>query len=595
MATKNTSFNDFNQSISANTSSLTINIYFSADNTSTWFNGKTLYCSCDGQNQSASVSLARGGSVNASFTFHNIPHNSDGTRTIGWSWSCATGTSALGTISDSGALTLQTIPRASQPSINTWPNNSPNFNIGDTITIHMNKKANFTHKVYFIYGNESLLVAENVVDNCTFDTSTIANELYALIPNSNTYSNVVRVETYNGSQLIGTATCNYNAKVIDANPIFSNFEYEDVNETTLALTGDDSVNVNGYSAIKITISTINKAEAQKGATMVKYQVTIGDKKTDMAYSDESAVIGTVLNAPNGTYQVYAIDSRGNTTLVTKMASQEITYTPINFNSSSCSVVRNNGGVGGYAVLTLSGNIWNASFGEEDNEITSISYQYKKTTESTWHTGPTTIEPTISNNTFSFSDEVGSADTGYEFDLQSSYDFKVIIADKLSTKEIQLTPMGSAVPNISLADNGVGIMCDYDESLGGYLQVGGQIITSGELLWTNSNPTSSFSQQIITIPTLPDYDEFEIFFYDNTTRRAVSSTKLLKNQGTNMMTIFQLNDHGNIGNRNIIWNTDTKLQVNDAVTIIVNDTFSRTANNAWCIPIYIVGYKTGLFN
>ena len=63
----------------------------------------------------------------------------------------------------------------------------------------------------------------------------------------------------------------------------------------------------------------------------------------------------------------------------------------------------------------------------------------------------------------------------------------------------------------------------------------------------------------------------------------------------MMAMFQWGDHGNVGNRNIIWNTDTKLQVNDAVTIIVNDTFSRTANNGWCIPLYIVGYKTGLFS
>lgn len=119
--------------------------------------------------------------------------------------------------------------------------------------------------------------------------------------------------------------------------------------------------------------------------------------------------------------------------------------------------------------------------------------------------------------------------------------------------------------------------------------------TGTLLWTNSSPTSSFSQQILTIPELVNYDEFEIFFYDNTSRKAVSSTKLLKNNGTNLMTIFQLNDHGNVGNRNIIWNTTTKLQVNDAVTIVVNDAFSRTANNSWCVPIYIVGYKTGLFS
>jgi len=119
--------------------------------------------------------------------------------------------------------------------------------------------------------------------------------------------------------------------------------------------------------------------------------------------------------------------------------------------------------------------------------------------------------------------------------------------------------------------------------------------TGTILWTNPNPNNSFSQQIVTIPTLPDYDEFEIFYYDSTSRKAVSSTKFLNGETVNMMTMFQWSDHGNIGNRNIMWNTDTKLQVNDAVTIIVNDAFSRTANNAWCIPLYIVGYKTGLFN
>ena len=120
-------------------------------------------------------------------------------------------------------------------------------------------------------------------------------------------------------------------------------------------------------------------------------------------------------------------------------------------------------------------------------------------------------------------------------------------------------------------------------------------TKGTLLWTNPNPDNSFSQQIITISTLPDYDEFEIFYYDSTNRKAVSSTKFLNGKSVNMMAMFQWGDHGNVGNRNIIWNTDTKLQVNDAVTIIVNDTFSRTANNGWCIPLYIVGYKTGLFS
>ncbi len=120
-------------------------------------------------------------------------------------------------------------------------------------------------------------------------------------------------------------------------------------------------------------------------------------------------------------------------------------------------------------------------------------------------------------------------------------------------------------------------------------------TKGTLLWTNPDPDNSFSQRIVTIPTLPDYDEFEIFYYDSTSRKAVSSTKFLNGKSVNMMAVFQWGDHGNMGNRNIIWNTDTKLQFNDAVTVIVNDAFSRTANNGWCIPLYIVGYKTGLFS
>lgn len=515
MATKSTTFNDFGQNITANTSALTINIYFSAQNTSTWFNGKTLYCSCDGQNQSASVSHPRGGSVSASFTFYNIPHDADGSRTIGWSWSCATGTSSLGTISDAGALTLQTIPRASQPSINTWPGNSPNFNIGDTITIHMNKKADFRHKVYFVYGSTSHLVAENVVDYCTFDTSTIANELYALIPNSNTYSNVVRVETYNGSQLIGTATCNYNANVTDANPIFSNFEYEDINSTTLALTGDSTKNINGYSTIKATISTTNKAQAQKGATMSKYRFIIDTQTIDINYSDSESVNGSIQNSSIGTYNVYAIDSRNNSTLVTKLASENIAYTPISFNSSSCKVERNNGGVGEYAVLTLSGNIWNNNFGQVTNSIKNVVVEYKETGSSTWLTSPTTITPTVSGNSFSFEGQVGSQEEDYKFELNKSYDFRVTVTDELSTKSIQLTPMASAVPNISLADDGVGIMCDYDEELGGPLQVAGKRIDK-ELLYNGPATLITINLDVDTA----DYLYIDILYTINSGRSYV---------------------------------------------------------------------------
>lgn len=110
-ASKSTSFGESNINSSTNTSSLTIYIYFSPNNTQTWFASKTLYCTCNGVTQSANVALSQGGSVSYAFTFDYIAHNSDGTKSVSWSWSCATGTSVLGTIGDSGTQTLTTIPR----------------------------------------------------------------------------------------------------------------------------------------------------------------------------------------------------------------------------------------------------------------------------------------------------------------------------------------------------------------------------------------------------------------------------------------------------------------------------------------------------
>lgn len=109
--TKSTTFSESNISIENNTSTLKITINFSANNTSTWFTSETLYCTCNGVTKSAQVSHSKGGSVTKTFTFNNIKHNTDGTKTVAWSWNCNTGTSVLGNISASGTRTLTTINR----------------------------------------------------------------------------------------------------------------------------------------------------------------------------------------------------------------------------------------------------------------------------------------------------------------------------------------------------------------------------------------------------------------------------------------------------------------------------------------------------
>ena len=112
MATITTSFNETNVNIQNNTSDLTITCYFSPDNQQTYnMEGMALYCACNGVTQSATVYLPLGGSVTQSFTFTNIPHDNDGSKTVAWQWSCDTDTSVLGYIQRSGNQTLQIIPR----------------------------------------------------------------------------------------------------------------------------------------------------------------------------------------------------------------------------------------------------------------------------------------------------------------------------------------------------------------------------------------------------------------------------------------------------------------------------------------------------
>ena len=131
MATKSTTFSEYDRE-SENKSNLTINIYFSAQNQTTWFQTAWLSCTCNGQTQGANVSHPKGGSTWASFTFYDIDHNEDGTKSVSWSWSCATGTQVLGTISDSGVYNLHSF------------NRYPKLNYGSDFTDDTNPVYNIT-------------------------------------------------------------------------------------------------------------------------------------------------------------------------------------------------------------------------------------------------------------------------------------------------------------------------------------------------------------------------------------------------------------------------------------------------------------------
>lgn len=224
------------------------------------------------------------------------PHNADGTgsATVGSYYSSGYGNMPYGEFT----LPLSTIPRASQPSINTYPNNSPDITAGVACTIHMNKHANFTHKVSYSFGKKSGVIATGVVDNCSWTPPT---SLLDQIGTATVGYGGISVETYSGSTKIGeTKTCNFNLHVPnDSNPII----------------GDISL-VEQHAGVKekndnVTVQQISRKFVSVPVT-AKYSTSIKSVVCDgvVLSNNNGTYTGYVSNKSNGTYTVIATDNRG---------------------------------------------------------------------------------------------------------------------------------------------------------------------------------------------------------------------------------------------------------------------------------------------
>lgn len=224
------------------------------------------------------------------------PHNADGTgsATVGSYYSSGYGNMPYGEFT----LTLTKIARASQPSINTWPNNSPDITAGVACTIHMNKQANFTHKVSYSFGKKSGVIATGVVDNCSWTPPT---SLLDQISTATVGYGGISVETYSGSTKIGdTKTCNFNLHIP------SNSE-PTVGAITLT---EQHAGVKAKNA-NITVQQISKKLVSVPVS-AKYSASIKTVTCDgvTLSNNNGTYTGYISNKTNGTYKVTVTDSRG---------------------------------------------------------------------------------------------------------------------------------------------------------------------------------------------------------------------------------------------------------------------------------------------
>lgn len=280
--------------------------------------------------------------------------------------------------------------------------------------------------------NQNVTIAsfENVEDGQQISLNeTQLNALFNATSNQQKYQMFWLLYTLNNGTSIENTTTQSIGIINNANPIFTDFDFADINPITTAVTSSNQSIVGGVSTLQITIPTTKKATALKGASIVSY--IISDKAIDYSTSE---IKKTIPQYNSSKIIVSAVDTRGNTTTVQKTITDFIVYSPITINQTSATISRTNN-IDEETKISFEGTFWNSNFGKADNSL-SVAYKYRLTGSIGEYTnGTTTITPTIENSKFSVEDKAILGDTNGGFDTSNSYEIVVEINDKLSINEI----------------------------------------------------------------------------------------------------------------------------------------------------------------
>lgn len=337
----------------------------------------------------------------------DFEHNSDGTLnlrvTTKYSHSLSSAWLPISPVEfDTGEKALTSIPRETKFN---WVKEY----IDETSTkVNITKySSDFYSCILIYYGNTLIKTTGNLSngENTIQFTTSEYNTLYNATKNVSSLSFPLKyvLKTYSDSskttQIGSDVSLNGIFTFVKSKmlPTFNNFTYADTNSTTVALTGSNQIVISGYSNVKITISTANKAVGKKAATISGY--TFQDGLTE-AYSS-SAEVTHPLNKYNysGVLSVTAKDSRGFQTPAQKALTLLISNytTPV---LSNVTTIRKNG-METETYLGLDLKLWNGNYNGSNraNDVIKFQYRSKKhgeTTWGSWHDATSAFKTAIGN-------------------------------------------------------------------------------------------------------------------------------------------------------------------------------------------------------
>lgn len=337
----------------------------------------------------------------------------------------------IGSVSQT--ISLEDIPRASTVSCT-----SP-F-IGDTASIYITQLLDTAYYdvTYEIGTGDNKLtgtLATKTTDrNLNFDTSSLKEQIYALIPNNAEIACKIYCKTFTKGTTLGMTTykqigdtqyANFNlyAKESDCKATITSSVVE-TNEKITSLFEANNVFVKGVSLPKITIN----ATPNLSSTIKSYEYDLNNGATYSSTTENEYTFTQALTSNIITTKV--IDSRNYTTQLDIDVSQTpysyVDYLTLSLNKI---ILERTEDVSNEVILNCDGVWYNGNFTSTIANALIAKFQYKKSSETEW-SSEQEITPTIDGNTFKFT----NYSLGSVYDFDSEYQFKVVISDKLMSIE-----------------------------------------------------------------------------------------------------------------------------------------------------------------
>src|SRR5699024_7302887 len=329
------------------------------------------------------------------------------------------------------------------------------------------------HTLYMYFGNKKVLLRDNAPVNQNFNVRFNASDFASQIPNATSGVGVLLLETYNGSNLVGsnqrTTYLILPSNYVPSQPRVTVSEECSV-PCQLGVSKIVGIYVKGMSLLRFSCSS----NGTVGSSISNYKVQIGNQSfgfsggtIDIDLSKFDVGTGS-LNAT-----VTVTDSRGRTNSRT-VGIKIQNYTPPKINNFS--VVRQNNSAN--VIITKPISVSSILNGSTNINSYTVKTEYKLSSASTW---------TNWRNETNASAVINSSG----WDVTKSYDIRVTLADKLNQMVVTAS-ISTAKTLISYhKDVGVGIGKMHER---GALDVGGDMYVSGIIRQNNNQviDTSNYS-------------------------------------------------------------------------------------------------------